>query len=374
MMLKQKRLGRLIGFFQIFIANLCYLTDKIGADSTKYKVLKKLSITFLFLSLATLVSAQQKPQYTQYIFNNFLLNPALSGIENYVDFKAGFRRQWSGIQNAPKTVFASAHWNLGSDYLWKNPLSMPQSDDDPMSKNYMQNYTASPAHHGMGATVVLDKAGPLSRLDANLTYAYHLQLSGTLNLSVGAAAGITRIGLDVNMLTLDNPNDPALNNTIISQVKPDLSVGTWLYGARFFAGVSVQQILPQKLAFTTDPAYNLGKEVPHLFITSGYKLFLDEEISLIPSVMIKYASPAPISVDANLKLALKERIWLGASYRHDDSFSAMAGFNVSKLLNITYAYDFTTSQLNKVSYGSHEIVLGLQLNNMYEVLSSMRMW
>lgn len=318
--------------------------------------------------------AQQKPQYTQYIFNNYLLNPALSGIENYVDFKSGFRRQWSGIQNAPKTFFASAHWQLASDYLWNNPLSMPQSDDDPMSRNYMQNYMSSPAHHGMGVVVVSDKAGPFSRLDANLTYAYHLQLSGTLNLSVGAAAGITRIGLDVNALALDNPNDPAVNNTVVSQVKPDLSMGVWLYGIRFFAGASVQQILPQRLAFTTDPGYSEGKDVPHFFVTSGYKLFLDEQIALIPSVMIKYAKPAPLAVDANLKLAFKDRIWLGGSYRHNDSFSAMAGFNVSKLINLTYSYDFTTSQLNKISYGSHEIVLGLQLNNVYEVMSSMRMW
>ncbi|MBB2145266.1 type IX secretion system membrane protein PorP/SprF [Pedobacter sp. LMG 31464] len=335
---------------------------------------KKYYIFIFIIGISLSAFGQQKPQYTQYIFNNYLLNPALSGIENYTDFKAGYRKQWSGIDGAPQTTFASAHWSLGSDYLWKNPLSMPEKGDDPMSDNYMQNYTASPAHHGMGATVVLDKAGPISRLDANLTYAYHLQLSGTLNLSVGAAVGITRIGLNVNELTLENPNDPALNNTITSQVKPDLSMGVWLYGARFFAGASVQQILPQKLAFTSDPNYNSGKEVPHAFLTAGYKLFIDEEISAIPSVMIKYVSPTPVSVDANLKVAFKDRFWIGGSYRYNDSYSAMAGLNISKLINLTYSYDFTTSQLNKVSYGSHEIVLGLQLNNVYQVMSTMRMW
>ncbi|MFA6277159.1 MAG: type IX secretion system membrane protein PorP/SprF [Pedobacter sp.] len=337
--------------------------------------MKKSYYIIIFIIGISLSSfGQQRPQYTQYIFNNYLLNPALSGIENYTDFKAGYRKQWSGIEGAPQTTFASAHWSLGSDYLWKNPLSMPEKGDDPMSDNYMQNYTASPAHHGMGATVVLDKAGPISRLDANLTYAYHLQLSGTLNLSVGAAVGITRIGLNVNELTLENPNDPALNNTITSQVKPDLGMGVWLYGARFFAGASVQQILPQKLAFTNDPNYTSGKEVPHAFLTAGYKLFIDEDISAIPSVMVKYVNPAPLSVDANLKVAFKDRFWIGGSYRYNDSYSAMAGLNINKLINLTYSYDFTTSQLNKVSYGSHEIVLGLQLNNVYQVMSTMRMW
>jgi type IX secretion system PorP/SprF family membrane protein len=321
-----------------------------------------------------MLSAQQRPQYTQYIFNNYLLNPALSGIENYVDFKAGFRKQWSGIDDAPQTTFASAHWNLGDDYLWKNPLSMPEDSDDPMSRNYMQNYTASPSHSGMGATLVLDKAGPISRLDANVTYAYHLQLTGTLNLSVGAAVGLTRISLDVNALSLEDPNDPALNNTITSQTKPDLSIGTWIYGASFFAGASVQQILPQRLAFTSDPNYRSGKEVPHLFVTGGYRVFIAEYISAIPSVMIKYVNPAPLSVDLNMKVAFKDRVWIGGSYRHNDSFAAMAGLNISKLVNLSYSYDFTTSELKNVSYGSHEIMLGLQLQNVYEVLSSMRMW
>ncbi|RYF23266.1 MAG: type IX secretion system membrane protein PorP/SprF [Flavobacteriales bacterium] len=328
----------------------------------------------LFFSISSYAVAQQRPQYTQYIFNNYLLNPALSGIENYTDVKVGYRKQWAGINDAPETKFASAHWNLGSDYLWKNPLSLPEKGDDPMSQNYTQNYTASPAHHGMGVTVVVDKAGPISRLDFNLTYAYHLQLAGTLNLSVGAAAGFSRIGLDVGSLTFENPNDPALNNAIISSVKPDLALGVWLYGARFFAGASVQQILPQKLSFTADANYNLGKEVPHTFLTAGYKFSLDENISVIPSFMLKYVDPMPFSVDANLKFAFKDRFWVGGSYRYKDSYAGMAGVNINKLVNLTYSYDFTTSALRNVSYGSHEIVLGLQLNNVYEVMSSMRMW
>ena len=320
------------------------------------------------------VFAQQRPQYTQYIFNNYLLNPALSGIENYTDFKAGFRKQWAGIDDSPQTTFASAHWALGGEYLWKNPLSLPEKGVDPMSDNYMQNYTASPAHHGVGAMVILDKAGPLTRLDANLTYAYHLQLGGTLNLSLGVAAGITRFGLDVTRLELEDPADPALRNTIVSQYKPDLAAGLWLYGARFFAGVSVQQILPQTLSFTNDASYTQGKTVPHGFATVGYKFTIDDTISAIPSVMVKYVRPTAPSIDANLKVSFRDRFWLGGSYRQHDSFSALAGFNFSKLVNLTYSYDFTTSELNSVSSGSHEIVLGIQLNNVYQAVSNMRMW
>lgn len=318
--------------------------------------------------------AQQRPQYTQYIFNNYLLNPALSGIENYVDFKAGYRKQWAGINDAPQTTFAAAHWSLGDKYLWKNPLSMPQKDEDPRNDDYPQNYTASPAHHGVGAIVFYDKAGPLATLNASLTYAYHLQLAGTLNLSVGVAAGIKRINFNVRELVLENEDDPAIRNTVIGQTKPDLAMGVWLYGAQFFAGASVQQLLPQNLAFTINETPDKGREVPHFFLTAGYKLYVDEEIAVIPSLMLKYVKPEPVSVDANVKVSFKDRFWFGASYRHKDSYAALAGFNFSKLVNLSYSYDLTTSELKEFSNGSHEIVLGLQLNNVYNALSNLRMW
>ncbi len=313
--------------------------------------------------------AQQRPQYTQYIFNNYLLNPALSGIENYADVKVGHRAQWSGIENAPKTSFVSAHWSLGDNYLWKNPLSLPEQGDDPMSQNYMQNYTSSPAHHGIGFMAVTDKAGPISRVDGGFTYAYHLQLNGANNLAVGVYAGLSRIALDVNAITLENNLDPALANMSAAQLKPDMGLGVWYYGARFFAGASMQQILPQKLSFSNNANYDTGKSVPHVFITSGYKLFVDEFISAIPSVMVKRVEGLPISFDMNMKLSYQDKVWLGGSYRKSDSFSAMLGFNLKNFVNLTYAYDLTTSRLNTISNGSHEIVLGFQLNNTYKVFS-----
>jgi len=334
---------------------------------------------YIFI-IAILISvkgfSQQRAQYTQYIFNQYLLNPALSGIENYIDFKAGYRKQWTGIADGPQTSFVSAHFALGNNQLWSNALtSFPEQTGNPMDRNYMQNYMSSPAHHGLGLTAVQDKAGPLSRIDVNATYAYHLQLSNDFNLSVGVAAGVSNIKLNVNSLIFpESQNDPALSNAVVSQWKPDLSIGIWLYGARMFAGVSAQQILSQKLSFSVNSTYNTGKEVPHFFATAGYKFFLDDQISAIPSVMVKYVQPAPASVDLNLKVAFKDKIWLGGSYRKNDSFSAMAGFNIGKMVNLTYSYDFTISDLNQVSNGSHEIVLGLLLNNVYKVPSTIKMW
>lgn len=328
----------------------------------------------LLLSISPSGYAQQKPQYTQYIFNNFLLNPALSGIENYTDVRVGYRQQWQGIADAPRTSFISAHMALGDKYLWKNALSLPENGNPPMSRNYTQNYTASPAHHGIGLIGVIDKAGPISNMNIDFTYAYHLELQHAMNLSVGTSIGLNRVSFDLNAITLEDGNDPALANAVLTQFKPDLGIGIWLYGARFFAGASMQQILPQHLEFTSNSNYNTGKQVPHLFITTGYKLFVADDIAATPSILIKRVEAAPVSVDLNMKVSFADRFWLGGSYRKSDSFSAFAGLNVNNFMNLTYAYDLTISPLRTYTSGSHEIVLGFQLNNIYHVLSTQRMW
>ncbi|RDC58443.1 type IX secretion system membrane protein PorP/SprF [Pedobacter chinensis] len=332
-----------------------------------------LFLTALLYSVMSL-SAQQRPQYTQYLANSYLLNPAISGIENYTDVKIGYRQQWAGLQDAPKTSFISAHWALGDEYLWPNALSFEGAGNDPRSRSYTQNYTASPAHHGIGIIAVSDKAGQLSNIGFNVSYAYHLQLNYSLNLSFGVAGGFNRIGININALLLENPLDPALSNAANARLYPDLSIGTWLYGASFFTGLSVQQVLPQKMSFSADERYNTGKQVAHIFLNSGYKFYLSEDLNVTPSLLFKYVDNLPLSMDINAKMGFRDRMWLGAGYRKRDALIVMAGFNINHLLNFTYSYDFTASALNQVSRGSHEVVLGLLLNNVYKVACPQRLW
>ncbi|MBT2564401.1 type IX secretion system membrane protein PorP/SprF [Pedobacter sp. ISL-68] len=331
-------------------------------------------LLLLILCANVKLYAQQRPQYSQYLLNSYLLNPALSGIENYTDVKLGYRQQWAGLQDAPKTAFVSAHWALGDEYLWANALSFETDGNDPRSRSYTQNYTASPAHHGVGFVAVSDKAGQLSTTTFDINYAYHLQLNNRLNLSLGVAGGISRVAIDINALLLENPQDPALNNAANARLLPDLSVGAWLYGANFFSGLSIQQVLPQKLSFSGDEQYNTGKQVAHVFLNSGYKFYLAEDLNITPSVLFKYIPHVPLSVDVNVKMGFKDRIWIGAGYRKQDALNMMAGFNINHLFNLTYSYDVTTSTLNQVSRGSHEVVLGLLLNNVYKVVCPQRQW
>ncbi|MEO6630232.1 MAG: type IX secretion system membrane protein PorP/SprF, partial [Mucilaginibacter sp.] len=314
-----------------------------------------LYLLFVFISCIQLVSAQQKPQYTQYVFNNYLLNPAVVGIENYTDVKAGYRSQWTGLQGAPVTSYLTINAPLGSNFLNGDATAFPATGGiNPSSRLYTQNYMAAEPHHGIGASIISDQAGPINQTTFNVSYAYHLGLAANLNLAVGASAGFNHISLNTSLITLENPLDPAISNGNNSQWKPDLSIGTWLYSSTYYVGASVQQLIPQNLYFSSNKAYNQSKTVPQYFVTGGVKVFLTDEITLLPSFLIKVIQPTPITYDLNAKFSFSDKFWFGGSYRHNDSFGVLAGVNVSSFINIGYSYDITTSALNTVSNGTHE--------------------
>ncbi|GAA4085938.1 type IX secretion system membrane protein PorP/SprF [Mucilaginibacter panaciglaebae] len=322
-----------------------------------------------FAVIIKAASAQQLPQYTQYVFNNFLLNPAVAGIENYTDAKLGYRSQWTGLNGAPQTGFLSINAPLGTDFTQGDAAGFPGGGDvNPSSRLYTQYYQASPPHHGIGFTLVSDKAGPITQTNVAAAYAYHLGLAPRLNLSVGVSAGMNHILLNTSEITLATPLDPAISNGNNSQWKPDLSIGTWLYSADFYVGISVQQLLKQNLYFSTSTtAVDVSKTVPHFFFTAGTKLYASDDVTLLPSILVKEIQPVPLTYDLNLKASFQDKFWLGGSYRHNDSFGILAGFNLSSFINVGYSYDITTSSLNTVSNGTHEIVIGLLLNNRYKV-------
>jgi type IX secretion system PorP/SprF family membrane protein len=318
--------------------------------------------------------AQQRPQYTQYTFNNYLLNPAVSGIENYTDFRAGYRSQWTGLEGAPVTSYLSVNMPLGERFLYGDPTSMSGESQNPLSRLATRDYLAAEPHHGVGAMVITDRAGPINQTSLSATYAYHLGITSKLNLSVGVLAGVNRISLDVSQVKLENPDDPAVYNGNNSQYKPDVGLGVWAYSGDFYVGASVQQLIKQTLSFGNRSVYNQGKTVPHYFFTGGMKVYLDDDITLLPSVLFKVVNPAPASFDINLKLAFSNKFWVGGSYRHNDAKAAMLGINLSKVINLGYAYDFTSSNLRTVSNGTHEIVLAILFNNRYNVSSAQRSW
>jgi type IX secretion system PorP/SprF family membrane protein len=334
-------------------------------------------ILFL-MSIAAAVSgaAQQRPQYTQYILNNYILNPALTGIENYADLKVSGRRQWVGLDGAPTTFYLSVHGPIGKQDYKTTATSYAVPGQNPRGTAYWENYQASEPHHGIGFFMSNDKTGLYSRFSADVSYAYHLGLTPRLNLAAGFAGGISKLSYDRSKALPTDPNDPALGggSGVLTSVQPDLAAGLWLYGADFFAGVSAQQIIPQKISLTgATTGFSL---VPHLFATAGYRFLLNDDVNALPSVLLKYVSGSPANpqFDLNLKLQYRDLFWIGGSYRLDDGYAAMVGMNIGNTFNVGYAYDFTKTALNTTSKGTHELVVGFLIGNRYGDTCPRNVW
>lgn len=328
----------------------------------------KILVTFLLLN--SFVYAQQKPHYTQYILNNYILNPALSGIENYCDIKLSHRNQWVGLQDAPVTTYLTIQGPIGKkDYKTNATTQFGMQGNNPRGSEYWDNYEASPSHHGIGLQIINDDIGPFNNFTAMGTYAYHMAIGKKTNLSAGVGLGVSKLQIDpskVNFGTLQ-PNDPSVfRNDLDITSKFDANAGLWLYSDKYFVGISVNQLVSRTIDFSWNlQGVNKGKLVPHIFATAGYRLLLTEDINLTPSVMVKSVGSIPLQIDVNAKAQYQDKFWIGASYRDKYGFSGMAGLGILSRFNLSYSYDYSTTQLNTVSRGTHEIILGFALGNTY---------
>lgn len=334
--------------------------------------MKRIIIAALAIFIYTGSFAQAKPAYSQYVLNNYILNPALTGIENYTDIKLSYRKQWTGIEGAPVTSYITVHGPIGKSDYRTSATSFSVPGQNPRGKQYWQDYTAPDPHHGIGFMAVTDKAGYINRWSMSGSYAYHRPISAKTTLAAGFSAGASGINLDRSKITFANLDtyDPAIGVATgeLKKVKPEIGAGLWLYSARYFAGISVQNIIPGKAKFVKNDKYGTYY-TPNYFFTAGYRFAAGDDFSLIPSVMVQYWQPELLGAHLNAKLQYRDAAWIGGSYRYADlvaGYSAMAGFNISNTFNVSYNYEVaTTSRLRTYTANTHEILIGFMLGNKY---------
>ncbi|MBO9202823.1 MULTISPECIES: PorP/SprF family type IX secretion system membrane protein [Niastella] len=345
--------------------------------------MKKIVLLLAGMYFSQVMFAQQRSHYTQYILNNYILNPALTGIENYTDVKISARDQWVGLNGAPRTTYLTVHGPIGKKDYRTTATSFEVPGENPRGSSYWETYNAAEPHHGVGMSIVNDRTGNFNRFSANVSYAYHIGISARTSLAAGFAGGISSIGLNTNGKAFfgSDPTDPSVGGAVaknLRKIKPDFSAGLWLYSADYFVGLSGQQIIPQKLAFVDDATFKTtGKLIPHVFLTAGYRFLLNEDINMLPSVMLKYISGAfknDYQVEVNTKLQYRDAVWVGASYRQFDGYAAMAGFNVAHTFSISYAYDYTKTDLGTFTKGTHELMIGFLIGNRYGDTCPRNVW
>ncbi|WP_343912663.1 type IX secretion system membrane protein PorP/SprF [Aquimarina litoralis] len=280
-----------------------------------------LSIALVFCSV---MYAQQDPQYSQYMYNMSTVNPAyVTNQRGLISTGLLYRKQWTGIEGSPET--ANVFGNI------------PLNEKVELSVNYVN-----------------DRIGEAIRTNNNyfnVDFAYITRISDKFKLSYGLKAGIT--SFQFNAIGSDVSDDPAFSDNN-SSLQLNLGAGLFLFSHNFYAGISSPNLLPNDVDID---GVGVSRSKTHLYGVTGFVFDLVDEVKLKPSMVIKQVLDSPLTFDISLNSLIYNKFELGVSYRYEDAFIALAGFNITRNLKVGYAYDFSTSELSGYNNGSHEIIL-----------------
>ena len=296
--------------------------------------MKKIATVFLLVVTAAQLYAQQLPHYSNYMLNDYPMNPAVGGSNPYFSGMSNNRYQWVGITDAPRTYMLSVN--------------------GPTRNHKM----------GLGGLLFTDIVGPTRRTGLYLSYAYHIKASEKVRVSLGLSAGLLQFMVDGSKITLHDPQDNVISSGVESVFIPDFGAGIYVYPTdhKWYVGASVPQIIQSRIKFYNYTTTGLSRLATHYYATAGYKFDLGEDFKLEPSACVKYVDPAPVQFDLGLRILYKEKIWIGGAFRYLDAISAMIGFTMQENITFAYAYDFTTTDIKKYSTGTHELMIGIKFH------------
>ncbi len=318
----------------------------------------KLALTSALVACSIAAAfAQQDAMFTKYMFNSLSYNPAYAGSKDYMSIGILHRSQWVGIDGAPTTQTATAHTPLANERV------------------------------GVGLALGNDAIGPTNTVNANFAYAYRIPVSAGLRLSVGLQGGIENWRADFSQLNLANPGDAAFDDTP-NRWLPNFGAGLFLFGERFYAGLSSPHLIEYDLRQNDDPNIEIySRRYRHYYGAVGAAFPVrGDDIMFKPSLLIKNVGlfsslrkeeiaktvGAPTELDIDASLLFYNKFWIGASFRTAiEAFDGRSSFDSADLwfsvnldngLRVGAAYDYPLTALNKATAGAFEIMLGYEFN------------
>lgn len=292
----------------------------------------KIKIGILFLLFSVALTAQQSSQYSQFMMNEYGLNPATAGSGKGLYVMVGRRTQWRGFALAPETNFASVTKAFGK-------------------KGYKHYW------HGIGGYVEQDKFGMFANRAAYGSYAIHLKLSAKYFLSFGAAAGAKSIAISN---TVTDKNDPALLASNQKVIIPDVIPGLYLYSKKVTVGISVRNLYKNTMKQGGKQIGTGSRLIPTAVFTASKKIQSDGyDFVFVPGINMQSNFIGIPSAQFNFMAYFRQRIGVGVTYRMHDAVSGMIQVRILKNVVIGFAYDYTVSKFRSANANSTEFMMGM---------------
>lgn len=321
------------------------------------KIKKSVIICFALLASAFYAAAQQDAQYSQYMFNTLVINPAYAGYKGSLNLSALHRSQWVGVTGAPKTQSLVLDGSFANDKV------------------------------GLALTVVNDRIGIQGQTNAYFNYAYKIKTSEQGTLAFGLGLGLAQFSLNNSDSNFEDPSDPNFGGGKMSFIAPDGRAGVHFSTDKFYIGLSATNLLSKAIDYSTASKNLVIRQGQHFFLTAGYLFGISDFLKFKPSFLIKEDTKGPTNLDVNNFFLLGEKVWIGASYRTSvnlwkknstvgslksgDAIIGLLEVYAGKGFRIGYAYDHSMSSLQGFDNGSHELSIGYTFGGKkeYRILS-----
>lgn len=289
--------------------------------------MKSLKYTILFLFFGGLIQAQSDLGYTHFVFNKMAYNPGYTGSAGGLDMTALYRSQWMGIDGAPET----ATFNIQLPFVAKRSA--------------------------FGVGITSDKIGKVGNLDLDFSYAYVIPFSKNNRLSLGINAKVEQSKIDWDLANPVEGGDDGIPTGQEVSYNPNFGFGAYYSGANYYLGISAPRLLKNALYLENNPDIS-ALEVSTFYVMGGWLMPIGEVVEFAPSAMLSYNPNAPADLDLNANFFFMKSFLLGLGYRFGDSIDGLIGYEFKNGLRFGVAFDNTLSDLEKLTQGSWEVMLG----------------
>lgn len=298
--------------------------------------MKKKIIILVFFLLPFIHTGQTDIQMSQHMLNRTTYNPASTGASRYINIYGHWRDQWQGFQDAPQTIYLTAHGYF------------------------------SELNSGFGVIALKDKIGLEKSMLFKVAYAYHVHLTSDSYLSLGLNAGVLNRNIDFAHADPTSPTD-IIPDVATNKWTADFDFGIEYNRERFTAGVSLTH-----LNRTSDQAIysDMGH---HFYGYLKYSFSLSFDFDLVPAIFAQNSKKAT-HLELSTLLYYRNRAWIGAGYRTNEQLKSesvvgIIGMDLLGSLRLSYSFDYNIGQIGKYAGNTHEVMLGIRLSRPQHIYS-----
>ncbi|MCJ7449330.1 MAG: type IX secretion system membrane protein PorP/SprF [Bacteroidales bacterium] len=314
--------------------------------------MKRLVYIFFTILIGNVAVGQQLPLYSQYLYNKFLINPAVAGSDGYTSYNLTAREQWVGYSGAPRTFSFSGQTRLlKRSYIlkqtrFKRQVYRPKTD----------------GKVGLGGYIFSDRNGLVQRTGFQASYSYHMWLKPTTQLSMGLAFTGYHYKINEKEIDFEDPNEPWMNNELRRGIfVPDATFGIYLLNARYCLGFSADQLF-EASAKIGNEAYEKFKMSRHYYLFGSYNFNLSAYSELQPSFIFMMSEQFKPQTDIGMTYIYDQAFWAGLAYRTSGALIANIGVKYENIF-FGYAFDFTLQEIQRITYGTHELTIAFKFGD-----------